>query len=121
MQPRFFAPKREHSANSKTGPESAVWKRVGHGSVAWSAATETVLWQPQDGASQRRERMVSSVDTAVEEIHARQPRLQNEPEDARLTGGTRSLMRRVMGLNVTAKPVVRRPVARAAGTQAQVA
>jgi hypothetical protein len=25
-----------------------------------------------------------------------------EPEDARLTGGTRSLMRRVMGLNVTA-------------------
>jgi hypothetical protein len=25
-----------------------------------------------------------------------------EPEDARLTGGTRSLMRRTMGLNVTA-------------------
>jgi hypothetical protein len=38
-----------------------------------------------------------------------------EPEDARLTGGTRSLMRRVMGLNVTALAEARkaqpRPVA----------
>jgi hypothetical protein len=38
-----------------------------------------------------------------------------EPEDARLTGGTRSLMRRTMGLNVTALADTRkaqpRPVA----------
>ncbi len=30
-----------------------------------------------------------------------QNQLFQEPEDARLTGGTRSLMRRVFGLNVT--------------------
>ncbi|HEX4155678.1 MAG TPA: hypothetical protein VHY48_08705 [Acidobacteriaceae bacterium] len=123
MQQRFFAPKLQDSdhSNSKIGSESAVWKRVGHGSVAWSAATETTLWQPQDGASARREGRVSSVASAVEEIHARLPRLQNEPEDARLTGGTRSLMRRVMGLNVTAKPATRRPAVRATAAHAQVA
>jgi hypothetical protein len=32
-----------------------------------------------------------------------------EPEDARLTGGTRSLMRRVMGLNVTTPADTRKP------------
>jgi hypothetical protein len=46
-----------------------------------------------------------------------------EPEDAGLTGGTRSLMRRVMGLNVTAlagtrkaqpRPVVAKPHAQVA-------
>jgi hypothetical protein len=46
-----------------------------------------------------------------------------EPEDARLTGGTRSLMRRVMGLNVTAlagthkaqpRPVASKPHAQVA-------
>jgi len=36
--------------------------------------------------------------------------LPREPEDARLTGGTRSLMRRVMGLNVTALAETRKAV-----------
>jgi hypothetical protein len=46
-----------------------------------------------------------------------------EPEDARLTGGTRSLMRRVMGLNVTALSGTRKAQPRQvpAGPHAQVA
>ncbi|HEX5284789.1 MAG TPA: hypothetical protein VFW30_11780 [Bryocella sp.] len=44
-----------------------------------------------------------------------------EPEDAQLTGGTRSLMRRVMGLNVTAGARKVLPRSVAAKSQAQVA
>jgi hypothetical protein len=83
-------------------------KRVGHGSVAWSASSaEDALCQPQDGAAEGRDLRRHMAETAgVQAIHAR--RLANEPEDARLTGGTRSLMRRLMGLNVTARPSARR-------------
>jgi hypothetical protein len=46
-----------------------------------------------------------------------------EPEDAGLTGGTRSLMRRVMGLNVTALAGTRKAQSRpmASKPHAQVA
>ena len=99
--------------------EPVEWKRVGHGSMAWSATSaEAALCQPQDGASDPRKRGLERAD--VQEIGARAPRLGGEPEDARLTGGTRSLSRRVMGLNVTAKP---KPaaIARAVSTHTQVA
>lgn len=68
-------------------------RRSNHGGVAWTAADRTEnLHQPQDGAQDRK---------AVFTAHTKKM-MPREPEDARLTGGTRSLMRRVMGLNVTA-------------------
>ena len=51
--------------------------------------------QPQDGAVEKRKRL-AMIDA---KLHSN---VLNEPEDARLTGGTRSLTRRLMGLNVTA-------------------
>jgi hypothetical protein len=102
--------------------ESAGWKRVGHGSVAWSVPSdEANLRQPQDGASETRRRGSERAD--VQQIGPRATRLLSEPEDARLTGGTRSLSRRVMGLNVTAKPEPRKPltVGRTVIARAQVA
>lgn len=72
--------------------EAAGWKRSVHGGSAWTAAAKAdTLHQPQDGAQ-----ATGTLLTARTRMSAR------EPEDARLTGGTRSLMRRVMGLNVTA-------------------
>ena len=68
------------------------YKRVGHGGMAWTAAAGADdMHQPQDGAQEN-----GTLYTAMSRTAHR------EPEDARLTGGTRSLMRRVMGLNVTA-------------------
>jgi hypothetical protein len=70
------------------------------------------LRQPQDGAGDPR--MVAEIADAGAlqqgpRLNGRATRMQlNEPEDARLTGGTRSLMRRVMGLNVTTRPETRR-------------
>lgn len=67
------------------------YKRAGHGGVAWTAsANADSMHQPQDGAQEN-----GTLYTAMSRLANR------EPEDARLTGGTRSLMRRVMGLNVT--------------------
>lgn len=72
----------------------AASRRVVHGSSAWSLPRGlSVQRQPQDGALPLR----------VSPIHLSQNCDGNplsEPEDARITGGTRSLMRRVMGLNV---------------------
>lgn len=79
----------------------APQRRVSHGGIAWSHAPAEDLRQPQDGAAQKFESR-----SRVEEITARLqvPHLM-EPEDARLTGGTRSLMRRLTGLNVGRKLV----------------
>jgi hypothetical protein len=95
--------------------ETNGWKRIVHGGVAWTAsATADSLHQPQDGAQE-----TGTLYTAMSRTAAR------EPEDARLTGGTRSLMRRVMGLNVTAPLLAGArkalPRAVAAKPQAQVA
>lgn len=68
------------------------YKRVGHGGMAWTAsAGADDMHQPQDGAQEN-----GTLYTAMSRMGHR------EPEDARLTGGTRSLMRRLTGLNVTA-------------------
>jgi len=70
----------------------AAWKRTEHGGSAWTAAGKSEdLHQPQDGAQE-----TGTLLTARKHVALR------EPEDAGLTGGTRSLMRRTMGLNVTA-------------------
>jgi hypothetical protein len=72
--------------------EAVGWKRNGHGGSAWTATAKADnLHQPQDGAQE-----TGTLLTARKRLMLR------EPEDARLTGGTRSLMRRTMGLNVTA-------------------
>lgn len=98
------------------GTKDNRFKRNNHGGVAWTAAdrTDNLQHQPQDGA-----------DRAVVYTATNRKALPREPEDARLTGGTRSLMRRVMGLNVTTTALA---AARKAGpktvagkSQAQVA
>lgn len=84
--------------------------RAGHGDSAWAPASlgEVKLYQPQDGAADSRSR--------VADIASRMRKMVGEPEDARLTGGTRSLMRRLSGLNVgiemarRAKPAVAQSV-----------
>jgi hypothetical protein len=69
-------------------------RRIAHGGMAWASTVppEVKLYQPQDGAIEPRNR--------VADIASRLLKMAGEPEDARLTGGTRSLMRRLSGLNV---------------------
>ncbi|MES2390632.1 MAG: hypothetical protein V4555_03250 [Acidobacteriota bacterium] len=82
-------------------------RRVGHGSTEWSLPTDSErLRQPQDGALDTRAR--------VAEMPHLNRRLINEPEDAWLTGGTRSLSRRLMGLNVTVQATAVRGAVQAA-------
>ena len=93
--------------------EAVGWKRNGHGGSAWTATAKAdALHQPQDGAQE-----TGTLLTARSRMALR------EPEDARLTGGTRSLMRRVMGLNVTALAGTRKVQPRPAASKphAQVA
>jgi hypothetical protein len=74
-------------------------------------STPDKLYQPQDGAQE-----TGTLLSARKRLGFR------EPEDARLTGGTRSLMRRVMGLNVTALAGTRKaPRPMASKPHAQVA
>jgi hypothetical protein len=70
-------------------------RRVGHGDSAWSLPRGlNVLRQPQDGAP------ANSPNPLAE----KQRNALSEPDDARITGGTRSLSRRLLGLNVTSAP-----------------
>jgi hypothetical protein len=75
----------------------APTRRSGHGETAWSLRTDPArLRQPQDGAPDK-----------LATLRQRpQVRVLQEPEDATLTGGTRSLPRRLLGLNVMAKQKV---------------
>jgi hypothetical protein len=69
-------------------------RRGKHGGTAWSLPfTEPGMIQPQDGAVDTRTRLASIFS------HQHSDGL-HEAEDARLTGGTRSLDRRLLGLNV---------------------
>jgi hypothetical protein len=68
-----------------------------HGGSPWSTPSAGKdLLQPQDGNTKKR----MGLAIASSHLHTN---LLNEPEDARMTGGTRSLTRRLMGLNVTMK------------------
>ncbi len=61
----------------------------GHGHAAWAMPfAATNLIQPQDGADNSR----TTLQCPDERLH--------EAEDAHLTGGTRSLNRRLLGLNI---------------------
>ena len=76
----------------------SITRRTAHGGTAWGARPETEMRQPQDGGFDLDTR------SRVAEISAHLNRAGfMEPEDARLTGTTRSLMRRIMGLNVLSR------------------
>lgn len=67
---------------------ATAFRRVSHGNIRFSTDTR----QPQDGATHS---------AAIAALSPRNfPLVAAEPEDARLTGMTRSLNRRLMGLNV---------------------
>ena len=73
-------------------------RRTAHGGTAWGARPENEMKQPQDGGADL------DVRSRLAEISAHPNRLGFiEPEDARITGTTRSLMRRLMGLNVLSR------------------
>jgi len=115
-------------------PESGS-RRVVHGGMAW--ANRGMLMQPQDGAFDSREQSARVTDIGKRlQVAAFGAAAMVEPEDARLTGGTRTLVRRLLGLNITprvrptglvakaAKPVAAKPAKRilaAAVDRAQVA
>jgi hypothetical protein len=81
-----------------------------HGGTPWSLPfAEAAMIQPQDGAVDTRSRMASILS------HQHSDGL-HEPEDARLTGGTRSLDRRLLGLNVL-KTYVKRSTAAVKGVK----
>jgi hypothetical protein len=75
----------------------ASTRRGGHGAADWSLPMHAArLRQPQDGAPETKSKMMA--------FRARpQTGVFQEPEDAALTGDTRSLNRRLLGLNVGAK------------------
>jgi hypothetical protein len=77
-----------------TGMPVMPTRRGGHGGTAWSLPfAEQVMIQPQDGAVDTRTRLANIRSHQHSDVL-------HEPEDARLTGGTRSLDRRLLGLNV---------------------
>ena len=74
-------------------------KHVSFGDTPRSYTSEREEHQPQDGCDTLR---------TESKVSLRQQLLPGESEDAGITGGTRSLMRRLSGLNTVRKPV--RPV-----------
>jgi len=94
------------------------------------------LLQPQDGAFDSRDQQARVTDIGKrQQVAAFGAAALVEPEDARLTGGSRTLVRRLLGLNITprvrpvgviakaAKAVAGKPAKRILATveQAQVA
>jgi hypothetical protein len=80
----------------KIGNIPIMSTKRGHGGLASSSLGERSMRQPQDGAADARRRMAMIASPFNSNVL-------NEPEDARLTGGTRSLTRRLLGLNVLAE------------------
>ncbi len=90
-------------------------RRTGHGGTL-GPKPENVgsLRQPQDGAP------ISRAKLAAITSHL-QANFFHEPEDARLTGGTRSLTRRLLGLNFGIRPRKTSPMVAGTVPQAKVA
>ena len=73
--------------------------RTEHGGTAFEPAAN--MLQPQDGVTRSADRAADAKIRLISPLGS----LVSEPEDARITGGTRSLMRRALGLNFgTIKP-----------------
>jgi hypothetical protein len=79
----------------KIGNVPIMKARRAHGGLWSSPLSEKIMRQPQDGAVDAR-RTMAMIGSPLSSNAL------NEPEDARLTGGTRSLARRLLGLNVLA-------------------
>jgi hypothetical protein len=97
---------KEGAPKNRWGRFESVSRRTGrHGGMAWSA--QSSLLQPQDGAfgslgsfDDRESRSrVTDIGTRLR-LGSFGPVVSLEPEDARITGGTRSLVRRLLGLNI---------------------
>jgi hypothetical protein len=92
-------PKEQRTGQRAVSAGSGAPHRVNHGSSAWSLPSRRPSdLQPQDGSLTNPAR--------IAELPARGSgvKIAGESEDSRITGGTRSLMRRVLGLNnVTAE------------------
>jgi hypothetical protein len=91
----------------KLGSAPVTSTKRGHGGLAWSLPlAEKIMRQPQDGAPDARRRLAMMASPISSNTL-------DEPDDARLTGGTRSLARRLLGLNVLApyKKVAKKVVA----------
>ncbi len=91
------APSERSSFSPLRASISALPRRVNHGGAAWLKRRGLELRQPQDGAQHHQD----SGAERTEKLHDSVTTRSAEAEDARLTGGTRCLMRRLMGLNVT--------------------
>ena len=93
------------SAVARFAPSPDIFRR--NSSVRPVADTDSAAptYQPQDGAQ-------AALAARPTEISTRRRTL-GEPEDARLTGGTRSLMRRLSGLNLGPR-LPRHPITTAA-------
>ena len=91
IPPRNSAVSHSKPASSLRAFASEIPRRVNHGGAAWLKRRGDELRQPQDGAYP--DRVVSSKENS---------RLE-EGEDAQITGSTRSLGRRLLGLNVVAR------------------
>lgn len=99
--PRMSLPEISRATDPKAWPNltrkaTPTVRRGGRSGSAWSLpAADKMTRQPQDGSM--------SVPSHLVDIASRlRSNPFNEPEDARLTGGTRTLDRRLLGLNVTA-------------------
>jgi len=105
------------SVNVGTRKLESSSRRVGHGSMAWS--TRGNLMQPQDGAFDSRDQQARVTDIGKrQQVAAFGAAAMVEPEDSRLTGGSRTLVRRLLGLNITPRI---RPVAVIAKAKAAAA
>src|SRR4051812_5572957 len=86
--------KSKEQPRNRFGPAPEMPRRTLNGATTAVETKESLnLYQPQDGATAQRRR-VTDIASRFLKVSA------GEPEDARLTGGTRSLMRRLSGLNL---------------------
>jgi hypothetical protein len=84
-------------------PTPPASHRTNHGGNAWSLPDSAANAQPQDGVTHDlavQRRYVTTMSTPKTKGVGGFSSVVTDPEDARLTGGTRSLMRRLLGLNL---------------------
>ena len=109
--------KSKEQPRNRFGPTPEMPRRPLTGvSAAAESGDRAKFYQPQDGATAQRRR-VTDIASRLLNLSA------GEPEDARLTGGTRSLMRRVSGLNLVqfSRSGMKPQSAKSGMTNAQVA
>ena len=91
MLPRVPGVSRSRFTSSLRLSSSDIVRRVNHGGAAWLKRRDYELRQPQDGAPVPQ--------NGIAHEHTRL----EEAADAQMTGATRSLGNRLLGLNVAAR------------------